>query len=151
MQTHGRPATEQSIISASSGVTIDDIFDMLTGELVLSSVHGQITTDSTEQDLFRMNAPIGIGRCVTLYVNLDNMVGGDTTVFKVYYHIYPAAGLEQVDYQSYTGVDGGLANGNTLIAIDLGPFRFGMDVTIESTALGDQTEKEYDWQIFLEV
>ena len=82
-----------------------------------------------------------------MYVDLDNMAGGDTTVLRVYYRITDGGGLQLLDYQSYTGADGGLANSIKMISIDLGPARFGTQITLEQTAGVNRT---YRWEYFEE-
>ncbi len=139
--------TQQSIASGGVDDTVDQILALENAELVLQSTGGTITADGTEQTLLLINEPLGCFNGLAVYVNLDNMAGGDTTVFRVYYRIADAGDLEQQDYQSYTGADGGLANGNTLIKIDLGPNRHGIWVTMDQTA---GVNRDYPYEVFIE-
>ena len=142
-----RGLVDQSIAGAGTQETAEEVLALLNAELVLSETGGLLTADGNEQTLYINNAPLGTTRGVVLLVDLDNMQGGDTTVLRVYYRVVDGGGLQLLDYQSYTGADGGLANGRKLVAIDLHPYRFGIQVTLEQTAGVNRT---YQWQVFEE-
>jgi hypothetical protein len=142
-----RGFTRQTIVDAALRATADELYDLVNAELTLQETGGSVTTDGTEQTLYINNAPLGIFRPVVLYVDLDAMLLGDTTVFRVYYRIAAGGGLQLIDYSSYAGADGGLANSLKLIAIDLGPVRYGVMVTIQRTVAGDRA---YPWEVFVE-
>lgn len=137
----------QSVIDSALRSTVDEVYDLVNAVLTLQETGGSVTTDGTEQTLYINNAPLGVFRPVVLYVDLDAMVGGDTTVFRVYYRIEPGGGLQLMDFQQYVGADGGLANSIKLIAIDLTPARYGIHVTIQRTVQGDRA---YPWSVFVE-
>lgn len=137
----------QSSVDASLTATVNDIFDLTNAVLTLQETGGSVTTDGTEQNIYIVDGPLGVFRPVCVFVNLDEMLGADTVDFKVYYRIAPGGAQYLADYQSYTGVDGGLANGKKLIIIDLYPTRFGVRVTIQRTAGADHP---YTWEIFEE-
>ena len=139
--------TDQSIASGGVDDRVDQIFSIAVAELTLQETGGLLTADGTEQTLYINNDPLGIFRSVIMYVDLDNMAGGDTTVLRVYYRITDGGGLQLLDYQSYTGADGGLANSIKMISIDLGPARFGTQITLEQTAGVNRT---YRWEYFEE-
>lgn len=139
--------TRQSNVDASLTATVNDIYDLTNAVLTLQETGGSVTTDGTEQNIYIVDGPLGVFRPVCVFVNLDNMVGGDTTVFRVYYRIAPGGAQYLTDYQSYTGIDGSLANGKKLIVIDLHPTRFGVQVTIQRTVGGDRA---YTWEVFEE-
>jgi len=137
----------QSYIDQTLRNAAFDTFDMVNAILTLQETGGSVTTDGTEQTLYINDAPLGVFRPVVCYVDLDAMVAGDTTVFRVYYRIEPGGGLQLIDYQAYVGQDGGLANSIKLIAIDLSPVRYGVQVTIQRTVQGDRA---YPWSVFVE-
>jgi len=139
--------TRQSVAPAGLVNDVRDVREIVDAELTLQSTHGTITSGTGELDIYVNDAPLGSYKCLHLFVDLDNMEQGDTVEFRVYYRIAPAGGLQLQDYQTYTGADGGLANGKKLIAIDLYPCRFGVEVTIQRTEGEDKT---YDWQVFVE-
>lgn len=139
--------TRQSTVDASLTATVDDVFDLTNAVLTLQETGGSVTTDGTEQSIYIVDGSLGVFRPVCVFVNLDNMAGGDTTVFKTYYRIASGGAFYLADYQSYIGADGGLANGKKLIIIDLYPNRFGIRVTIQRTAGGD---RPYVWECFEE-
>ena len=139
--------TRQSLIDQTLRDATFDIYDMANAILTLQETGGSVTTDGTEQTLYINDAPLGVFRPVVLYVDLDAMVAGDTTVFRVYYRIVSGGGLQLIDFQTYAGQDGGLANSIKLIGIDLGPVRYGVQVTIQRTVQGDRA---YPWAVFVE-
>lgn len=139
--------TNQSVASAGVEDTADQIHELVAAEFTLQETGGTLTATGAEQSLYLNNNPLGCFRPVAVFVDLDNMLGGDTTVFRAYYRISAGGGLQLQDYQSYTGVDGGLANAKKLIVIDLHPNRFGTWVTLEQTA---GAVRDYDWSVFTE-
>jgi len=139
--------TSQSVAPATLVNDVRDVREIVDAELTLQSTHGTITSAAGALDIYINEAPLGSYKCLHLFVDLDNMDQGDTIEFCVYYRIAPAGGLQLQDYQTYAGVDGGLANSKKLIAIDLYPCRFGAEVTIQRTAGEDRA---YDWQVFVE-
>ena len=145
---HHRGLTDQSIATAAVDDTTDQIKTSTDALLALSSTGGTLTADGTEQTLYIDNEPLGCTMGRRLYVDLDAMQGGDTTVIRVYYRLSDGGGLQLLDYATYTGADGGLANNIKLITIDLGPYRHGIQATLEQTA---GTNRTYPWEIFLEV
>lgn len=139
--------TDQSIASGSVDDRADQIFQVAVAGLILQETGGLLTADGTEQTLYINNDPLGIFRPVNIYIDLDNMAGGDTTDIRVYYRITAGGGLQLLDFAQYVGADGGLANSIKLISIDLGPARFGVQVTLEQTAGVNRT---YRWEYFEE-
>ena len=139
--------TSQSVAPASVEDVAQDTFDLLNGSLTLQETGGTLTATGAEQTLYINNDPVSVFRPVVMLVDLDNMAGGDTTEFKVYYRIIDGGALQLYDYAQYVGADGGLANSRKLISITLGPSRFGVRVTLEQTA---GVSRDYDWQVFVE-
>jgi len=139
--------TSQSVAPASLINDVRDVREIVDAGLTLQSTHGAITSTDAEQDIYINDAPLGSYKCLHLFVDLDLMQAGDTIDFHIYYRIEPTGALQLQDYQTYTGADGGLANGEKLIAIDLYPCRFGVQVTIQRTA---GVDRAYDWQVFVE-
>lgn len=134
-------------IPASAADRILENQAMLNAELTLQETGGTLTASGAEQTLYINNQPMGSFVPRVLYVDLNNMAGGDTTVFRVYYRLASGGALLQQDYQSYTGADGGLSDSNVLIAIDLGPTRFGVRVTLDQTG---GVNRDYAWSVFEE-
>ena len=139
--------TDQSIASGGVDDRVDQIFSLSAAELTLQETGGLLTADGNEQTLYINNAPLGIFRPVVIYIDLDNMAGGDTTDIRVYYRITAGGGLQLLDFAQYVGVDGGLANSIKLISIDLSPARFGVQITLQQTAGVNRT---YRWEYFEE-
>ena len=145
--TSGTALTDQSIATGAVDAVVDDIYDLTRAVLTLQETGGEVTTDGTEQNLYVVDGPLGVFNPVCVYVDLDLMVGGDTTVFRVYYRITPGGGQELHDSMTYSGVDGGLLDNRKIIAINLLPTRFGVLVSIQRTAGGDRA---YAWEILEE-
>jgi len=140
--------TDQSLASGGVDATTDQIKSSTDALLALSSTGGTLTADGTEQTLYIDNEPLGCTMGRRLYVDLDAMAGGDTTVIRVYYRLSDGGGLQLLDYATYTGADGGLANSIKLVVVELGPYRHGVQVTLEQTAGVNAT---YPWEFFAEV
>jgi hypothetical protein len=121
-----------------------DIFNAVNAMLTLTETGGTLTADGTEQNLYINNLPAGEFDPRVVFVDLDNMAAGDTTVFRVYYRLNAGGGLQLYDYIQYNGADGGLPNGRKLISIALLPNRFGVQVTLQQTA---GVNKAYDWDV----
>jgi hypothetical protein len=139
----------QSVAPASVADTADQIHELVAAEFTLQETGGTITADGTEQTLYINDNPLGCFAPRTLFVDLDNMLAGDTTVIRVYYRLRAGGGLQLWDYHIYTGVDGGLASNRKLISADLLPTRFGVQITLEQTATGNGYSN-YDWEVFTE-
>lgn len=136
-------------INESNAVAIIEQVQAQTNALlVLSSTGGTLAADGTEQTLYIDNEPLGCTLGRKLYIDLDNMTQGDTTVIRIYYRLSDGGGLQLLDFNSYAGADGGLANGVKLIAVDLGPYRHGIQITLEQTA---GVNRAYPFEFFAEV
>lgn len=139
--------TDQSIASAGVEDTADQIHELVAAEFTLQETGGTLTATGAEQSLYLNNNPLGCFNPRCVHVDLDNMAGGDTTVFRVYYRLLAGGTLKVQDCQSYTGADGGLANSVKQIVIDLYPNRFGIWVTLEQTG---GVARDYNWEVFTE-
>lgn len=139
--------TNQSVAPASVADTADQIHELVTAELTLQETGGTVTADGSEQTLYINNNPLGCFQAATLFVDLDNMLQGDTTVVRIYYRLNAGGSLKLLDYSIYIGVDGGLPNDRKLIVGELYPNRFGIQVTLEQTA---GTNRSYIWEVFTE-
>ncbi len=146
MQPHTPGLTNQSALGASAGNVIDQIQATVSAELVQRETGGLLTASGAEQTLY-ITEPPGNIKGLAVYVDLDNMLQGDTTILRVYYRITTGGALQLQDYNSYTGADGGLANSIKLVKIDLGPNRFGLRVSLEQSAGVNRT---YRWEVFEE-
>jgi hypothetical protein len=138
--------SEQNLLASVSN-DIADTLTMETAELILQEVSGNVTADGNEQIIYINNAPMGSYRPTCLFVDLDSMAGGDTTVLRTYYRISNGGGLQLLSYNSFTGADGGLADGMKLASLVLQPSRYGIQITLQQTAGVNTT---YDWQVFEE-
>ena len=138
--------TNQSVAPGSVVTDIDQLQDNLVATGIIHETGGSITTDGAEQTILMMNAPMGIAYVTTVLFDLDAMVGGDTIVFKTYLRITPGGGLQLADYDTYTGIDGGLPNGEKLTDVGGAVYRFGYMLSIQRTAGADHP---YPWSAFL--
>ena len=136
--------TNQSIASQADVSAIRVVTDQL---LLYSSTEGTLTGSAAEQDIYINNAPIGAWAPHVVYIDLDNMLGVDTTFIKVYYRVINGGGMQLFDVLSYVGVDGGLAGSRKIIAITLVPNRNGVQVTLQQTT---GICRDYDWNVIVE-
>ena len=140
--------SRQSIAPASIGDTVDQIQAKIDAMLVLSSTGGTLTADGTEQTLVIVNEPLGLFSPHVLFVDLDNMIAGDTIIIRIYYRLSDGGTLKLWDSQTFTGVDGGLVNLAKIVDIGLHPNRHGFQVTLQQTA---GTNRAYIWEFICEV
>jgi len=140
--------TDQSLPTGELDLKFDWIFDDVTANFKQQSTGGTLTATGGEDTIYIDNEPLGCWRPLTLFVDLDNMAGGDITIFRVYYCLSDAGTLKLQDYQSYSDGDGSLSNGIKLIVIDLYPNRHGFQVTLEQT---DGTNRTYPWELHAEI
>jgi hypothetical protein len=145
---YGLGVTQQSIASGALDGKFDIFYALEASGLLLSSVGGTLTADGTEQTLYIDNEPLGCMNVPTGFIDLDNMLAGDAIVLRIYYRIRDGGSLKLWASGTYSGVDGGLADGQKLIEFASMPNRHGIQITLEQTA---GTNRDYDWEIFIEV
>jgi len=131
-----------------SQTDLDLIRSASLAQLTLSSTGGTLTADGTEQTIYIENEPLGCWAPRIMLVDLDNMAAGDTIVLRVYYRISDGGDLQLLDAQSFTGIDGSLANGAKLVDIHLNENRHGFKMTLEQTA---GTNRAFAWELSVEV
>jgi len=140
--------TNQSIATGAVDEATDQIRAQTSAIPILSSVGGTLTADGNEQTLYIDNKPLGLWRPLNLVLDLDAMQGGDTIAVKVYHRLSDAGTLKILAYHTWTGADGGLANGEVLDSIELVPNRHGWKLTLQQTA---GTNRDYPWELFMEI
>lgn len=128
-----RTVTNQSVLGTSYGDEILGTYDLATAEPVLQETGGVIASDGTEQVVYIRNAPAGVFDPRVVMISLDDMIALDNVIIRLYYRLVAGGGFIQYDYIVFTGIDGGLANGNKMIAVQLAPCRFGVQVTLQMT------------------
>ena len=143
----GSGLTNQSVAGASLSVAVQDVFDEVNGILTLRETGEVLTADGTEQNTYIDNNPLGAYKPLHEFIDLSNMLAGDTLLIRVYYRLADGGGWLLQDYQSYVGLRGGLANSKTLVAVDLYPCRFGCRVTIEQSV---GAFRDFLWKVWVE-
>ena len=142
----------QNIASESVVETTEQIQAQTNALLTTQATGGTLTADGTEQNLYYDNEPLGVFRPIALILDLDAMQdgdkGGDTVVIKVYHRLSDGGGLQLLCYETWTGADGGLANGEKLDTVELYPNRHGFRITFQQTA---GTNRTYPWELYLGV
>jgi len=138
--------TRQSVAPGSVVLDIDQMSDNLNSTGILYQTGGVITTDGNEQTVLIMDSPMGMAYVLGVLFDVDPMIGGDTVVFRNYQRIAVGGGMLLMDYDSYTGIDGGLANGEVLADVGGAIYRHGYQLTIQRTAGADHT---YTWEAYL--
>jgi hypothetical protein len=144
----GSSLTNQSIASGAVDEITEQIQSQTNALLTLSSTGGTLTADGTEQTLYIDDEPLGCWHPRVLWVDLDNMIAGDTIIIRVYYRLSDAGALKLWDSQAFTGADGGLVNLAKILDISFEPNRHGFSVTLEQTA---GTMRTYPWEFIAEV
>ncbi|GAH41323.1 unnamed protein product [marine sediment metagenome] len=139
------PGLTNEATGTATSCAVEEIFDLVNATLTLRETGEVLLADGTEQNTYVSNTPLGVHKPIVEFISLDEMIGGDTTVIRVYYRLAQGGGWLLTDYQSYTGINGGLANSVTVIAVDLLPNRFGIRVTLTQTAGG---MRQYLWKYF---
>lgn len=128
-------------------VRVDQIFDLANAILTLQETGGDLTATGGEDVVYLENSPLGVHKPLRVFIDLDNMLAGDTIEIREYYRIASGAGLDVYDYSSYSGIDGGLTNGRKGIIIECSPNRFGWQITLEQTA---GVNRVYPWEVLEE-
>lgn len=143
-----RSLTDQSISSGGVDAVVAQVQAQANATLILSSTGGTLTATDAEQTLVIVSEPLGCWHPLVLWVDLSNMDQNDTTILRVYYRIRDGGDLQLWDSQSFTGVNGGLANGIELTDVTLLPNRHGFQITLQQTA---GTNRAYDWELLGEM
>jgi hypothetical protein len=139
-----RTITNQAALGTGYADEIANSYDMLAAQPTLQETGGVFTTfDANEQVLYIRNAPVSVFEPRVVFISLDDMVALDNVQIRVYYRIAAGGGLLLYDYAQYTGIDGGLANGNKLIAVELLPCRFGVEVSLQMTV----GQADFPWSV----
>jgi hypothetical protein len=148
MALGGKGLTDQSIATARVDETTDQIHEQTGAILTLSSVGGTLDADGTVQTLYIDDEPLGCWKPLVLYIDLDEMAGGDTVKIWHDHRINdtPAA-LKCAQYWTYTGADGGLTEAK-MVALELHPNRHGFRITFQQSA---GTNRDYPWELFMEI
>lgn len=123
-------------------VTVDQIFNLVNAILTLKESGGTITTDGTEQDVYRNDSPMGVYKPKKVMIDFYNNAVGDTIVVRVRYRLRAGGTLRLKDEIVFSGVQS-----LPIKNIELEPNRFGVQVTMQRTAGG---QANYDWEVFYE-
>ena len=142
----GRGLTNQSVAPYGVAVEVDQVGDNLVATGILYQTGGVITTTAGEQTVLIMDAPMGMAYVLGVLFDLDPMGAGETVVFRTYQRIAVGGGMLLMDYDSYVGVDGGLANGEVLADVSGAIYRHGYQLTIQRTGGADFA---YTWEAYL--
>jgi hypothetical protein len=143
-----RGFTRQAVAPASVADTVDQIQTQTNALLALSATGGTATATGQEQTLYIDDEPLGCWHPIALFVDLDNMLLGDTIILRAYYRLRDGGALQLWDAQSFSGADGSLANGAKIVDVALKPNRHGFRLTLEQSA---GTMRDYDWELLAEI
>ncbi len=139
------PGLTNELIGTATSSAVEEIFDLTNANLTLRETGEVLTADGTEQNTYVSSTPLGVHKPLVEFISLDEMIGGDQVLIRVYYRLAQGGGWLLTDSQAYVGINGGLANSVTVIAIDLYPNRFGLRVTLTQTA---GVNRDYLWKYF---
>ena len=129
--------------SASLGITVSNIFNLVNGILTLTETGGTITTGGALQTLYINNAPAGIFQPRKLLIDFTNHAIGDVMIIRTYYRLNATGLLIKQDEETIVGVQD-----PALITIYLEENRFGYEITIEKTVGANLT---YDWEVIYKI
>jgi len=131
---------QNAIITGSKG--LQQIYDLIDQLFNLNRVGDTITTDGTEQTIWIIDNPDFPFRPTKLIIDFTNQTASETIEIKEYYRI--KSGGSYILKAKYTFAD---VQDPALIVIDLEPNTYGVKLTIEKTAGGNQS---YDYEIYFE-
>lgn len=119
-----------------------DIFNEVNAILELTETGGSVTTDGTEQDLYRINVPAAVFKPLMLDLDCTNMQAGDMIEIRTYYRKVTGGNLIKQDDMVFSGVQDPASK-----VIELHPNRYGVQVTI-TRLLG--TDRAYQFSTHYE-
>ncbi len=136
------------ILSAAttSSVSIATILALTSAMLTLDESNGVLLSTAGEQNVYANFAPAGSFKPIVVKIDLDLMVGGDTTIIRLREMIRPGVWV-LTDYEAYVGADGGLLDGITCIYVTMQPNRYGVRVTLQQTVGGFHN---YQWEVLVD-
>lgn len=104
---------------------------------------GTVTTDGSEQDVYKYDAPTGTFKPVYVKIDFTNHTATESVTLRTYYRIKTGGNyIKQNEVSWALSVPSPL-----LVNIDLESNRWGVKVTIEKTA---GTNRAYDWEAVFE-
>lgn len=121
---------------------VNALFALADATLQLQETGGTITTTGAEQEVYRVETPLGVFEPITLQIDFSENTAAETIRIRVYYRVDPATGADFIkkDEMVFAGVqDPKLKN------IELEPNRLGVRVTLERLVGG---AKDYVWAVF---
>lgn len=116
---------------------LDPIFDIVNAMLELQETGGTITTDGTEQIVYRNDRPMGVFEPRVVQIDFTNQTAAEIIVVRTYYRSRVAGGFIQAAARTFAG-----AQDPALRDIELKPNRHGVRVSMQRTAGG---ALDYDW------
>lgn len=102
-----------------------DIFNLDNAMLELNETGAAVTTDGTEQDLFRVNVPAAVFKPLIVDIDCTNMVAGDMIELRSYYRKVTGGNLIKKDDIVLSGAQNPASK-----TLELQPNRYGIQVTI---------------------
>lgn len=119
---------------------VNQLFALVNAIFTLTETGGNITTDGNEQDVYRIETPLGNFEPRVVQIDFTNNTAADSIRIRVYYRINPTGNLIKKDEFLVTG-----AQDPALINVELEPNRYGIRVSMQRLAGGALS---YDWCAF---
>ncbi len=116
-----------------------DIFNVVNAILELTETGGSVTTDGTEQDLYRVNIPAAVFKPLMLDLDCTNMVAGDQIELRTYYRKVTGGNMIKQDDMVFSGPQNPASK-----VVELHPNRYGILVSI-TRLLG--TDRAYQYSV----
>lgn len=110
---------------------VNALFGLAAATLQLQETGGTITTTGAEQDVYRVETPLGVFEPNVVQIDCTANTAAETIRVRVYYRISSAVGaaLIKKDEMVFAG-----AQDPALKNIELEPNRFGVQVTLQRLA-----------------
>jgi len=114
--------------------------DLIRGLLILEETGGTLSTTGAEQDIYRVENPLGVFEPIKVQIDFTNNTAAETIRIRVYYRIAGWGNYVMKDEMVFAGVQS-----PALKNVELEPNRHGIRVTLQRLAGGAQN---YDWAVF---
>ena len=114
--------------------SITNINDKINSELVLKEFNFSVLPSDASSHILYTNEQTKMKEPILVRVTVTNMVAGDTITLTEEVQVDDTAAWVQSDFEQYSGLRGGLDNGDEVIEWLLTPNRFGVRLTFNQTA-----------------
>jgi len=123
------------------------ILDKTNSQLELSEYNMTFTPGDASDWILYNNSEIKNKKPIVVKLKVANMLTGDIITLTESTRMENGGGWDQVDKETYTGINGGLQNGDVVIEWELTPDRFGTKLVFNQTG---GTYRQFKSEAFVE-